>query len=79
MWICRDEPSEFDEDGLHGVLSFPVGQTWQLRRVDRAVPLVHAGQVDHADEMDRGGPVGVLVAAVHLDGVDPVLMYALRL
>lgn len=35
---------------------------------------VHGGQVDLRDELDGGGLVGVLLAAVHLDAVDAVLV-----
>jgi hypothetical protein len=60
-------PSKFDEDGLHGVLAFPAGQAGQLRRVHNSVALVDAGQIHHADKLDCGRCIGVVVAAVHLD------------
>ena len=49
-----------------------------MRGVNDAIPLVDAGQVDHADELDGRGLVGILVAAVHFYRVDAVLMDALE-
>lgn len=69
--------SQLDEDGLHCVLALPVGQAGQLRRVDDAVARIDAGEVHHADELDRGRLIGVLVTAVHLDRVDSVLVHTL--
>ena len=67
-------PPQLDEDRLHGVVALPLREAWQLLGVDGAVARVHAGQVDLADELDGGGLVGVLGAAVHLDAVDAVLV-----
>lgn len=43
-----------------------------------SIPRVDAGQIDFADELDGWGLVGILVAAVHFQGVDSVLMDALK-
>lgn len=51
-------PSQFNEDGLHSVLPLPLGETGQLARIDDTVGWVDAGQVDLADELDRGGGQG---------------------
>lgn len=40
-------------------------------------PLIHARDVDFADERDFGRDIGVVGAAVDFDGVYPVLVYAL--
>ena len=40
--------------------------------------MVNARQVDFADELDGGWLIGILVAAVHLEGVDSVLVDALK-
>lgn len=69
--------SELDQDSLHGVFALPVGEAGQLRGVDDAVARINAGEVHHADELNRRGLVGVLIAAVHLDGIDSVFVHAL--
>lgn len=69
-----DSPSQFYQDGLHGVLSLPLRQAWQLSGVDLSVLGVHAREVDLADELDGGGVVGVALVAVHRDTVDAVLV-----
>lgn len=43
-----------------------------------AVSCVYAGEVDLVDELDSGWLVGVLVAAVHFEGVDSVFVDALH-
>jgi hypothetical protein len=45
---------------------------------NHAISWVDARQVDLADKLDGGWLVGVLVAAVHLEGVDSVLVHALK-
>jgi hypothetical protein len=45
---------------------------------DHAISWVNARQVDFANELDSGWLIGILVAAVHLEGVDSVLVDALR-
>ena len=47
--------------------------------VDDAVAGVYGGEVDLGDELDGRGLIGVVVAAVHLDAVDAVLVDALFL
>lgn len=69
---------EFNENRLHGVFTLPVGEARQLGGIDDTVSLVDAWEVDHADELDRGWLVGVVLAAVHLYGVDSVLVHALQ-
>lgn len=39
---------------------------------------VDAGEVDLADELDGGGLVGILFAAVHFQAVDAVLVCGLQ-
>lgn len=39
---------------------------------------VDAGEVDLADELDGGGFVGIVVAAVHFQAVDAVLVCGLQ-
>lgn len=46
--------------------------------VHHAVLLVDTWQVDLADKFDGGRRIGVLVTAVHLDGVNSVLVYTLQ-
>lgn len=45
---------------------------------DLSVPWVDTRQVDFADELDSRWVVGILIAAVHLQRVNPVLMDALE-
>jgi len=45
---------------------------------DLAISWVDTGQIDFADELDGRWLVGILVAAVHLQGVDSVLVDALE-
>lgn len=58
--------------------ALPLVEAWQMAGVDLAVGGVDARHVDSADELDRGRDVGVLRAAVHLEGVDAVLVDALE-
>jgi hypothetical protein len=44
---------------------------------NHAISWVNARQVDFADELDGGWLIGILVAAVHLEGVDSILVDAL--
>lgn len=67
-------PAKLNQNRLHGVVALPLSQARQLGRVDLAVPWVDAGQVDLGDELDLWWLVWVLVAAVHLQGVDSVLV-----
>lgn len=71
-------PPELNEHGLHGEVPLPLRQAGQLARVDLAVSRVDAGQVDLVDELDLRRLVRVLVAAVHLERVDAVLVDALE-
>lgn len=43
-----------------------------------SIPWVDAGQVDFADKLDRRWLVRVVIAAVHLQGIDSVLVHALK-
>lgn len=45
---------------------------------DLAISWVDAGQVDLADKLDRWWLVGVVIAAMHLQRVNPVLVHALE-
>jgi hypothetical protein len=45
---------------------------------NHAISWVNARQVDFADELDGGWLIGILVAAVHLEGVDSILVDALK-
>jgi hypothetical protein len=44
---------------------------------DLSIPWVYARQVDFADKLDRRWLVGVVIAAVHLQRIDSVLVHAL--
>jgi hypothetical protein len=70
----KNTPAQLDQDSLHRVLALPLGEAGQLLGVDDAVAGVDAGQVDLADELDGGRLIRVLVAAVHLDAIDSVLV-----
>lgn len=39
---------------------------------------VNAGEVDLADELDGGGLVGIVIATVHFQAVDAVLVCGLQ-
>lgn len=71
-------PSQLNQDHLHGVFALPLGQAGQLSGVDDAVLGIDAGEVDLADELDGGGLVGVLFAAVHFEAVDAVFVGGLQ-
>lgn len=66
--------AQLDKHRLHGHIAVPALQAWQLGRVDGSVGLVDAWQVDLGDELDGGWLVGVLGAAVHLEGVNAVFV-----
>lgn len=46
---------------------------------DLSVPWVDTWKVDFIDKLNRWWFIGVLVAAVHLKGVDPVLVNTLQM
>lgn len=75
--LCADAPSELDQDGLHSIVSLPAGKAGQLLGVDDAITRVHARQIDLANELYRGRLIGVVGTAMHLEGVDSVLVDAL--
>lgn len=77
MVDARYSPSKLNEDSLHGVFALPLGEARKHGRVDDAVARVDARQVHLADKLDSGRLIGVLLAAVHLDAVDAVLVYGL--
>jgi len=68
--------SQLNKDGLHCVVSAPVREAGKLARVDHAVSWVNAGQVHFVDELDGRRLVGILVATMHLEGIDPILVNA---
>ena len=70
-------PSELDQDRLHCVIPAPVGKARQFGRIYDTVSRVDTREVDLVDELDSRRFVGVLIAAVHLQGVDSVLVNAL--
>ncbi len=71
-------PSQLNQDHLHGVFALPLGEAGQLPGVDDAVLGVDAGEVDLADELDRGRLIGVFLAAVHFEAVDAVFVGRLQ-
>jgi len=72
------ETAELDKDRFHGVVTAPVCETGELGWIDDTVPWADAREVDFGYELDGGWLVGVLVAAVHLQRVDAVLMNTVR-
>lgn len=67
-------PPEFDEDGLEGVVVFPVCEEAELVGVDFSGGLVDAREVDAGEEGDFGGHVGVVGPAADRERVDAVLV-----
>jgi hypothetical protein len=70
-------PSKLDQNRLHCVVPAPVGKARKLGWVDHAISWVHTRKVDLVDELDSRWLVGVLIAAVHLERVDPVFVNTL--
>jgi len=70
-------PSKLNQNRLHSIIATPVCEARKLGRIDYAVSWVDAGKVDFIDELDGGWLIGVLISAMHLEGVDSVLMNAL--
>jgi len=68
--------SKLNQNRLHSIIPTPVCEARQLGRIDYAVSWVDAGKVDFIDELDGGWLIGVLISAMHLEGVDSVLMNA---
>lgn len=60
----------------HYVSVCAFGCAWEDRAYD-TVSGRHTGKVDFGNELDGGWLFGILVAAVHLQGVNTVLMDAL--
>lgn len=69
--------SHFDKDRLQTIVSVPVGQHRDLRRIDFAVRLAHERQVHTRQELDAGWPLRVGISASDLKRVDSVLMHGL--
>jgi len=68
------ESSEFNQYSLHSHISSPVRKAGQFGRVDNTISWANARKVDFADELDSGWLVRILIAAVHLQGVNSILM-----
>ena len=67
-------PSKLNQNRLHSVIPTPVGKTRKLGWVHYAISWVNARKVDFVDELDGWWLVRILIAAVHLQGVDSILM-----
>ena len=70
-------PSKLNQNRLHSIIPAPVGKARKLGRIDHAISWVDTRQVDLVDELDGRWLVGVLITAVHLQGIDSVLVNAL--
>ena len=70
-------PPKLDQNRLHCVVPAPVGKARKLGWVHHAISGVDTREVDLVDELDSGWLVGVLITAVHLEGVDSVLVNTL--
>lgn len=73
--VCS--PSKLNQDRLHCVISAPVGKARQFGWIDDTISWVDTREIDLVDELDSGWFVWVLITAVHLQGVDSVLVNAL--
>lgn len=69
--------SQLNEDCLHVVVSFPVGQARKLGRVNLSSPSIDTGQIDFGQELQDWWLVRIAVVAMYLNTVDSVLVYAL--
>lgn len=65
---------QFNQDGLHCVVSGPVGQAGKFGGVDGSVSWIDTGQVNFGNELDERWLVRILITAVHLEAVDSVFM-----
>jgi hypothetical protein len=46
----RHVPSQINQDGFHGKVSFPMVQARQLGGINLASLVIHAGQIDFGEE-----------------------------
>lgn len=74
----RHVSSQLDEDRLHGEITLPLHQTWQLGGIYLACTTVNTREVDFGDKGHVWRDVGIVVAAVDLEAVDSVLVCALH-
>lgn len=76
---ARDRiPSKLNQNRLHRIITAPVGKARKLRWVDHAISWVDTREVDFVNELDGRRLVGILITAVHFQGVDSVLVNALQ-
>lgn len=69
---------QLNEYCLHCHITVPTLEAGQLCWVDEAVARVDAWEVDFGDELNGGRLVGVLITAVHFEGVDAVFVDGLK-
>jgi hypothetical protein len=72
IWMSHIS-SQLDKHRLHCHIAVPVCEAGQLGWIDDAF-IVDTWEVDLGDKGYQGWLIGVLVAAVHFDGVDAVFV-----
>lgn len=71
-------PPQLNEDRLHCEVSLPLYKTRQFARIHLSITGVYAGEVNLGEERDIGRYVRIRFAAMYLQTVDSVLVYAVR-
>jgi hypothetical protein len=70
--------SQLNQNSFHSILSAPVRKTRELMWVNLAISRIYTRKVDLVDKLEGRRLIGIMITAVHLEGINSVFVNALH-